>query len=502
MDSNHVEHSPGGETVIHPPNRLLQLVWALVWIGVGLYALIFIYHGAALVAHPYDIDNSEGFLLYQSVRIANGQFLYPSLDQAPYLVDNYPPVYPWLGSFFVGNVPNLVGLRAISFVSTLLTAFFLGVWTHCRTKSVPASVLSGLVFLSFYHVYQWGALARVDALGLLFSVAALLVFERWKNWGYALPLLLLALFTKQSLFAAPAAILLVLIANNWRRALKYMTVLLFVSVVFWEFILFITNNEAWNHLIAYNANAFFWSDVWINVRHWVWMYTVWGCAPLAMVLIDAKRARTKQDGETLLLFWFTLGALGEALLCGKIGSAPNYFLSLVAAASVGCGAIYHHMQSNLRDASSNQASQLTSAFLAAAFLFQIIATLHWPASQYDFAKTPTRADLQAGRLIEKRIQQIKGPVLSDLCALPLRAGKPPVFQPFINTQLSNEGKWSQSRFIETVNNRMHPALLLRFDLSRPDWDRRRFTNEMIAAFRTTYELDQQIGEYYLYTLKS
>ncbi|MDP8244836.1 MAG: glycosyltransferase family 39 protein [Candidatus Hinthialibacter antarcticus] len=479
-----------------------RLAMAVVWFGLALYAAIFIYHGAALIAHPYDLDNSEGFLLYQSARFAEGQFLYPPLNDAPYLVDNYPPVYPLVGAVGVKLFGvNFFWLRAVSLIATVLTAALLGVWTHQKTRSRGASILAGLIFLSFYHVYQWGALARVDALGLLFCVAALVVFERNRHWGYAVPLLLLALFTKQSLFAAPLAIGCCLAVVDWKRALNFIVALAVGASLLWAGILLLSGGRAWEHLVAYNANAFYWTDVWINFRHWIWMYTVWGCAPIAVLLFDAKCVRSNDENASPLLFWFTLGAIGEALLCGKIGSAPNYFLALAAAAAVGCGVVFAQVKQLAQRDAGALSSNILFSFFVAAFLLQLIATVHWPAGGMDFAPTPTRAETQAGRLMQNRLEKIDGPVLSDLCGLPLLAGRAPVFQPFICTQLALEGKWNQQPFLDTVRNRAYPALLLRFDLSRPDWDRRRFTEEMIASFREAYVPSQQYGAFYLYTLK-
>lgn len=505
MDSNHVGNSPQSGFISpatpSPGLTLQQLAMGAVWTGLALCAVLFVYHGAALVAHPYDLDNSEGFILYQSVRIAQGEFLYPPLDAAPYLVDNYPPAYPIVGAIGVKLFGvSFAWLRAVSLISTLLTAVLLGVWTRQKTRSGSASLLAGLIFLSFYHVYQWGALARVDALGLLFCVAALVVFERNRRWELTIPLLLLALLTKQSFFAAPMAIACCLALFDWKRAINFMIALAASSLLIWACILVLSGGRAWNHLVTYNANAFYWTDVWINFRYWIWMYTVWGCAPLAVLLMDAKRIRSNDEGATPLLFWFTLGAILEALLCGKIGSAPNYFLALVAAASVGCGVIFAEFE-NLRK-TSEAASRILYSFFIAAFLLQLIATLHWPYSAMDFAPTPTRAEAQAGRLMQNRLQQIDGPILSDLCGLPLLDGREPVMQPFILTQLSHEGEWNQQPLVESISQRRYTALLLHFDLSRPDWDRGRFTEEMIASFRDIFVQSQRYGDYYLYTLKS
>ncbi|MBZ0255272.1 glycosyltransferase family 39 protein [bacterium] len=503
MDSNHVEHSPQSEFVSptspSPGLTLQHLAMGVAWIGLALYAGMFVYHGAALVAHPYDLDNSEGFILYQSVRIAQGEFLYPPLDAAPYLVDNYPPVYPIVGAIGVKLFGvGFAWLRGVSLLSTVLTALLLGVWTHQKTRSRSAALMAGLIFLTFYHVYQWGALARVDSLGLLFCIAALAVFERSRRWQFTVPLLLFALFTKQSFFAAPMAITACLAASDWKRAVKFIIAVAASSLLIWACILFLSSGRAWNHLVTYNANAFYWADVWINFSHWIWMYTVWGCAPLAVLLMDAKRIRCNDEGASPLLLWFMLGAIAEALLCGKIGSAPNYFLALVAAASVGCGVIYAEFD-NLRKTSV--ASHIAYSFFVAAFILQLVATLHWPYSAMDFAPTPTRAEAQAGRLMQNRLQKIDGPVLSDLCGLPLLDGQGPVMQPFILTQLSHEGEWNQQPLLDAIKQRRFSALLLHFDLSRPDWDRRRFTEEMIATFRDSFILASRYGDYYLYALK-
>lgn len=504
MDSSHVGNSPQSEFVSPTPSSpgwtLQHLAMGVVWIGLALYAGMFVYHGAALVAHPYDLDNSEGFILYQSVRIAQGEFLYPPLDAAPYLVDNYPPAYPIVGAIGLKLFgASFAWLRAVSLISTILTALLLGVWTRQKTHSRRAALMAGLIFLSFYHVYQWGALARVDSLGLLFCVAALVVFERSRRWQFAIPLLLFALFTKQSFFAAPMAITACLAVSDWKRAVKFIIALAASSLLIWACILFLSSGRAWNHLVTYNANAFYWADVWINFRHWIWMYTVWGCAPLAVLLMDAKRIRCNDESASPLLFWFTLGAVIEALLCGKIGSAPNYFLALVAATSVGCGVIYAGLIK--LNQTTDAARHIASSFFIAAFILQLAATLHWPYSAMDFAPTPTRAETQAGRLMQNRLQQIDGPVLSDLSGLPLLAGHEPIMQPFILTQLSHEGKWNQVPLLDAIKQRRYAALLLHFDLSRPDWDRRRFTEEMIASFRETFTLMQRYSDYYLYTLK-
>lgn len=502
MDHDHAEHPPDGSPRVNAPPRpfALRAALALVWAGCAIYALFFLYHGAVLVSFPYDIDNSEGFLLYQAKRIADGGFLYPPLEEQPYLVDNYPPLYPFIGSLGAGWAGvNFHWLRFISLASTLGCAGLIAWWTWMRTRRPGAGALAALVFLSFYHVYQWGALARVDSLGLMLSLAGLAVFERWGRWGPAAFLFSLALFAKQSLFAAPLGVFIALLLIHPRRALWFATVLLFIVVMLFEFIMTLSTGEAWNHLVVYNANAFYWQDVFIHFRHWAMMYTVWGGAMLALMLIERPGAPVEGEQKPNIWFWFALGSIGEGLLCGKIGSAPNYLLSMAAASAVAVGSLYAMAVPARNDTSQKSA---VCALFAAAMLFQLASTVHLPGTSLAYAYTPTSADRQAGQWVERRLAEINGPVLSDLCGTALLAGKEPAFQPFICTQLSQEGKWNQAPLLADIRAGRYSWMVMRFDIFQPDWDRRRFTPEMIEAMRETYQAPQRIAPYFIYQARS
>jgi hypothetical protein len=73
-----------------------------------------------------------------------------------------------------------------------------------------------------------------------------------------------------------------------------------------------------------------------------------------------------------------------------------------------------------------------------------------------------------------------------------------VFQPFILSQLSYQGLFDQSLINSRILNKEFSTMLLHFDLASPNWDRERFTPEMITAMRQAYRLEQQYDLYYLY----
>src|SRR5678809_1535833 len=129
----------------------------------------------------------EGPLLEQTIRLGRLERIYRAeLVSPPYTVSNYPPLYPlvlspfgrvWGPAFWYGRVLSALGV-------------------------VAASVLVGLVLLSFPPVSYWASLYRVDALALALSLGGIWVAVRWTGARLAVPaaalLLVAAIFTRQS----------------------------------------------------------------------------------------------------------------------------------------------------------------------------------------------------------------------------------------------------------------------------------------------------------------
>ncbi len=485
---------------------LQRLLLVSVLAGCGLYTGLFLYHGVRLVLHPFDVDNSEAYLVYQGQRLSEGHFLYPPLDEPPYLIDNYPPVYPSLiAAGFLFSEPNFHWPRAIAFLSTCATAIILTFWTYRRTRHRWAALLTGLIYLSFYHVYDWGALARVDALGVLLAVLGIYCFDRFRSWKIALLFFVAALFTRQTLFAAPMALFFTLIFSPHRKEGFRFLLSLVLCGVLGLFVLFLGSaGQAWNHLVVYNANDYRLSDLWVYFRQWIVLYTVWGSIPLFILAREWKAVFGRTGEPSGLLFWFIIFAVGEALLCGKIGSAPNYLLTLVAATSVSAGVFFYALEIRGQRNSSEcrKALNLPVIVFLMACLWQLTCTIHWPHHSriIDFSYTPRTQDAYSGQwLLEKELRGLEGPVLSDRAGLTLMAGQAPVYQPFICTQLAQAGLWDQSVLLDRIENREFPRVILQFDLFQ-NWDSERFTSEIIQTLRTHYRFSRSMGQYYKYYL--
>ncbi len=477
-----------------------KILVALLLAGWGLYAVLYGYHGTRLVQFPFDQDNSEAYLVYQGQRLAQGEMLYAPLEEEPYLVDNYPPVYPLLlAAEFIFTGPNFHWPRLLSFLSSLGIACCAGFITYYYTRERLSAVFSAIVFLSFYHVYDWGAYARVDSVGCLFAVLGLTVFIYTRDWRIPLGLCLLALFTRQTFFAAPLAIFFSLYPQSKKQAITFLLSLILLSLILFSLLLLLSQGRALNHLILYNQNEITAQNLLNFLRHWVFLYTIFGCVPLG-ILFAHRESRDYPYQHVTPLAWFSLFAFGEALFSGKVGAAPNYFFSLVTASAAGVGIVFSYILEYGKEA-TNRGKHLLAMVLIAGFVFQWFNTWHWPNTSQAFAYTPTREDTQSGRYVQRILQETAGPVLSDLAGTALMAGHPPIYEPFICTQLHLQGLWDEDTLLARIREREFTYVVLRFDLEEENIDRERFSQAMIDTLREHYSLQRQIGRYYLYQPK-
>jgi hypothetical protein len=173
--------------------------------------------------YPFQLDNVEGYLLDEAVRISKGEPIYSPITERPFLVGNYPPVYQTAFALFVkfggqslawGRIISLSALAGIAFALFLLAL-------QTGRQVVPAS-LCPLLFLATFACNNWAAYARVDMLSIFFAFAGIVCFlteDSRRSRVTAIVFFVLAAMTKQSTLAAPAACALFLLLRDWRKGL-------------------------------------------------------------------------------------------------------------------------------------------------------------------------------------------------------------------------------------------------------------------------------------------
>src|SRR5574340_761835 len=113
--------SPERESTEGP--SLLPLVTTILGVMTAYQVLIFAYHSYRILACPYQLDYGEGPILQIAARVARGESMYPPVNQPPYAIASYEPLYYLLCALGVKLTgPGFLFGRLLSLASTLAIA--------------------------------------------------------------------------------------------------------------------------------------------------------------------------------------------------------------------------------------------------------------------------------------------------------------------------------------------------------------------------------------------
>ena len=481
------------------------------------------------IAYPYSIDYGEGPLLDQTLRLAKFQNIYASaLDQPPYTISNYPPLFPLIQVPFAWAFgPAFWYGRLINLICVLLAALFITLTLRALTGEWIGSVVGGLLLVASPYVQHWAKFNRIDELALALSWAGLFVVVRYVGQGspmlldssatpgsrlvalirkglahrpfwLGVMLIIGAILTRQTYaLAAPAALTLWLALGAkgaWRRrflqAATFAVVVGGVSLLIFLVLNLLTAGGFYLNIVVANVNAFDWNTVWNygkEIRD--------NLGPLlgltgGFILLGAigKPARTRSAWA--LVAPYVLAATAGSLTIGKDGSNVNYLLEFSAALCVAAGAALA-WASQWKKWPVRLALQLGFIALLA---YQCVALTNWNS---DLSVSYLRDQMQYRYNTARLAQMIKdsrGIVLADefMGLVPL-AGKSLYFQPFEYKAMSDAGVWDQTPFLQDIAGHKFDLIL---------WYRSnawrsvegRWTVAQRNEIEQYYVEDQQIGE--------
>ena len=327
---------------------------------VAMHLLFFALRAWHTLTFPYPLDYGEGPLLAQVNALRSGislPRLYSDPGTPPYLVVNYPPVYlvavwliaPLFDVAFPGSDATLLAGRLVTLLATLGSTFLL--WrlaapphdSHSTAMPRIAVFITALAFLALPIVREWGALMRVDMLGVCLGLWGLLLTRRLSRWA-ALPLAL-SLLVKPSLIAAPAAALIWLWFRHRHRALEVALIMATIGGAAAGALQLASGGWFWLHVVAANANPWsaalaegFWQDQ-AAILWSLWLGAVCAAALLlARAAPDVSNRRSPvlpsdtTPAHGLLPVVYTCFGAYVAFGVGKVGAYTNYFLEFYAGA--------------------------------------------------------------------------------------------------------------------------------------------------------------------------
>lgn len=459
--------------------RLPRVLYYLAIFGLVAYAGLYIAHAIVSILYPYQLDYGEGFLLLFSSEIAQGQNIYHHLTDYPYVPVIYTPLYTLIcAAFFkVTGVTFAVG-RAVSVGSAVLIGAL--VYLILRRDAGKTVAMIAALFLFASPAVYWTSLFRVDALGLMFSLAGLYCIHRNEdgNGVYVSAILFfLAIMTKQSFVAAPAAAFVYLLLRNKKSAIvMFFSLGLLVASAFVlldvsthrEFLYNVVTLQAWPVSLVRTEALYI---------GFLQIHSILFVSALGMAVFMIIR-----DKKSLFAYYLLTSAI-VALTVGRLGSDVNYFLEVIVASTILFGMLLKEIDIG---AAVRQAN-LVGCFAVAALVVQL-------AIFYHGAAVPTLDNMKSQRTVTQLVAQVHGDVLAEDVG-PLVMDHQTVFIAFFEmTQLDKEGVWDQSEFIRDLDNKKFSMIIL--DASNGNSvNAARFTPQMLDSISKNYQLADKIGEY-------
>src|SRR6185369_13695727 len=198
-----------------------------LWVATAMAAIVILCHCATMLWASNELSPPESVVAAQSLMLVHDGALYYDLKHYPYTVCAYMPTFYWLesGLIRVGLSAFQAG-RWISLMALLGLIALSGKLVLLYTGDTNAAWVASLATASSSLLASWGTVGQVDTLAAFFAVAAFYQYSRFHVRGESTLWIagvcaLLALFTKQTMVAAPVAIFVLLWTRDRKKALTF-----------------------------------------------------------------------------------------------------------------------------------------------------------------------------------------------------------------------------------------------------------------------------------------
>lgn len=489
---------------------VVTLLAAVLGLVVAAQVALFALHAWRFTTFPFQLDYGEGPILQIALRFAQGESLYPPLNQGyPYVIASYVPLYYvvcGLAAKLTG--PSFLGGRLISVLSALALALCCGlvVWDHTKRR-FPAFLAGGMV-LALPIIMVWSALMRTDMLALALSLAGFWLFQRGRRTT-GIVLFALAVMTRWTNVASIAAALAgLLLQRKWKPALLWgaAQAVLILLLVFGANAA--THGGMFDQLRLHTSSSLGKSWTWGQVGLLFSVAT--GEWPVYFVLgaLGAIWCAVRPPHRVIASYF----ALSWAIFftSGRIGSTFNYLMEPLAVGAIAIGIMWAELAAlDLPKVSARYQSLARTVTLATLGGMSGALALQMVASDlnltYGISLLRSKADGNSSAYVLQRIREAPGPTLCEDVGLQIQAGREVPLDPFEFTQLAHKGAFDPSHVYADVRAGKFPLIVLRFnpektgpDKDTGDWAAGRWPDGIISAVRERYVLAEEREPYLLY----
>jgi hypothetical protein len=319
-------------TVVVPPQNVVLM---LIGVCLGLLAGVKLYLVVIGLFSPFEHDYAESVVYDQAARLLHGQALYQPLNQPPFTVNPYTPLYAVL----VAGLRAVLGDgfiwgRALSLVCGLTAAGCVARLTWRTAGSTAAALLAAVMYLALGFVpgLPWFGLYRVDTLGVALSFATIVVLAEGTSGKHVVLAGLLAglaILTKQTFVAALLAGCVWLLWIDRRKAILLIGAALLL-IGFTAAVLELTTGAFLANTVGANINPFR-ADLFLQLGG---TFLSTQLLPLLLAIYYLLRMRpwSGSAGRLLVCYWAASALTLSGL--GKVGAATNYWIEFAGSTSI------------------------------------------------------------------------------------------------------------------------------------------------------------------------
>ncbi len=494
----------------------------LIMLPFVLAACLSIVRAIRFVPIPYELGYGEGLVLWQAAHITRLNEVYHPINIYPFVVCMYPPVFQMLSriaGWLVGDLQ--VGARCVAILAFFGIIALAGALARAGMQSKfdsmarwTAALVSGGVAATVSSVRNFVPSARADGLGLFFTLTGLLLFttagEKRRMQYFAFVCFILALFTKQTLVAAPIACLITGAIIDRKRALQIGLFAGFCGLIPLLLLNWLTKNQFIPHLFLYTRNTFSVRQAIFflvrNLRDMLPLIVALGAMGISAVHdrrshyrwnLQAIRAELVTDKRRAALFTFVVYmfcALAVSATCGKAGAAEYYFMEWNVACGILTGISLGFLIGRWQEAAG---SWITVSAGAAVCLFAILAIGKTVNPALRLTAGAHRLDAAQSDEFNRALQIVQhtpGPVFAYDLTLLLKAGKEVPLEPFMLFDLAKSGRWDERPFVQQLLQHYYTAIVAESDVVADNSVPATVRN----AIATAYVPAERIGKYTIY----
>lgn len=421
--------------------------------------------------------------------VNNLHLLFHPIEEYPYIMNGYPPVY-YLVSSAVNLLvsDSLIAGRLVSISAVLGASILIGhaVYTLDDGSRYLPSVLAALGFLFSPYVTSSGVIAKPDPLALFFSVLAIYFYLTKRGtrrlWLTGAALFVL-LWTKQNFLAAPVAVFVAMTLKEWKRSVTFAGVLAIAGVGVLGTLTVLTDGQAFLHLVKYNQNEFILSRL---VERYYEFLTRHG----VLIAIGTVGVVYYRRALPNVVIAYVVAGSATGLLIGKTGAGVNYFFEVIAALSLlaGVTALNCLPARPLRSLASAADREKKRRVVAVLAVFAVC---------FGLFIAPPNSPVPGGNGAAAAVAGAERDVLAWDPAILLQNNQDMVYQPIIMSSLANQGIWDQSKFVSTIRNHKYSYIVTRGNVNETEATFG-FTTAGTQAIQEEYVLRSTSGAYYVY----